>query len=152
MRKAKRDIVSALIFSKDEKLFMGKKNPKEGGVYLHDWHLPGGGINKDENHTKALKREVLEETGIDISKYKTKLVDNQSKGLCEKKLKNSDELIQCEMSFNVYKIQINDKDADEIEVKLGNELSQHKWFEKSELKKVKLTPPSIELFKKLKLT
>lgn len=33
-----------------------------GGVYL----LPGGSINQGETHIEAVKREVLEETGIDM--------------------------------------------------------------------------------------
>jgi hypothetical protein len=33
MRKIKRDIVSALIFSKDGKIFQGMKAPEKRGVY-----------------------------------------------------------------------------------------------------------------------
>jgi hypothetical protein len=52
------------------------------------------------------------------------------------------------MEFNVYKIQLN-KLADAIEVKLSDDLIKYKWFEMSELKDTKLTPPSIKLFRKL---
>ena len=44
-----RDIVSALIWSKDEKLFLGRKHPEKGGVYADCWHIPGGGIDEGED-------------------------------------------------------------------------------------------------------
>lgn len=37
-----------------------------------DYKFPGGGINKEENHEEALKREVREETGYIVSSVKSK--------------------------------------------------------------------------------
>jgi len=70
MREIQRTIVSALIFSKDGKLLMGKKNPAKGGVYPDCWHIPGGGVEEKETLEQALKREVQEEVGINISPYR----------------------------------------------------------------------------------
>ena len=46
-------------------ILIGKKQNKQhflsGG-----WHIPGGKINKEENYKKALKRELLEETGCRV--------------------------------------------------------------------------------------
>jgi 8-oxo-dGTP pyrophosphatase MutT (NUDIX family) len=67
-----------MIFSKDGKLFQGKKHPARGGVYPCAWHLPGGGIEEGEDKIFALRREVLEETGIDISPYSIELVDDKN--------------------------------------------------------------------------
>jgi len=64
MRKIKRDSVSALIFTKDGKLFQGMKDPAKGGVYADCWHIPGGGIDEGEDKRTALIREIQEETGI----------------------------------------------------------------------------------------
>jgi ADP-ribose pyrophosphatase YjhB (NUDIX family) len=56
MRKIKREIVSALIFSGGGKIFLGKKDMKTGGVYCDCWHIPGGGIEDGENKRDALIR------------------------------------------------------------------------------------------------
>jgi 8-oxo-dGTP pyrophosphatase MutT (NUDIX family) len=53
MRAIHRDIVSALIFAKDGKLLMGKKESDGGGVYADCWHIPGGGIDEGEDQIKA---------------------------------------------------------------------------------------------------
>lgn len=149
MRKIKREIVSALLFSKDNKLLMGKKDPTKGGVYPDCWHLPGGGVDDGESLVDALKREVIEEVGIDISNYNVILIDNTDKGESEKVLKGNNEKVICEMTFNVYEIKINDKTADNIKVELNDDLVESKWFTKEEIQNVKLTPPSVTLFSKL---
>lgn len=148
MREIERDIVSALIFSKDGKLFQGMKDARKGGVYSDCWHLPGGGIDEGENKEEALKREVREETGIDISKYKIDLIDQEGRGESRKTLKNGEEVL-CKMKFFVYKVIIDDKKSEEIKIKLNDDLVNYRWTEIEELKALKLTPPSVELFKKL---
>ena len=149
MRKIKRDIVSALIFSKDGKIFQGLKAPEKRGVYYDCWHLPGGGIENNEDKKTALIREIKEEVGIDISNYPIETIDNTGKGQSEKILENTEEKVLCKMKFYIYKIIINNRAADEIKVKLGGDLDKYCWVSPSELKEIKLTPPSVELFKKL---
>lgn len=149
MKKIHRDIVSALIFSKDRKLFQGKKDPKYGGVYSDYWHIPGGGIKKGEDKKKAVMRETREETGIDISKYPIELVDDSGSGESEKIVKSTNERILCRMHFNVYKVVISDKKADEIKVKPGSDLDSFRWINLEDIKKGEITPPSRELFKRL---
>ena len=150
MRTIHREIVTAMIYSKDHKLLLGKKYLTGGGVYIDCWHIPGGGVDEGEDLITALKREMLEETGIDISKYEAELVDNKGKGESEKTLKIGEKVL-CKMDFNVYKVQINDQDAAEIKLNLADDLEKAMWVEESELKNIKLTPPSITLFKRLKL-
>ena len=148
LRRIKRDIVSAVIFSKDGKIFQGKKDPAKGGVYLDAWHIPGGGIEEGEDKIDALKREILEETGIDISPYSIELLDDTGRGVCERTMKDG-ERVMCEMVFYTYKVVIHDKDAQDIAVALNDDLVEYVWRDPNELKHVVLTPPSQELFRKL---
>lgn len=149
MKTIHRDIVSALIFSKDGKLFQGKKDPKSGGVYLDCWHIPGGGVDEGEDMLAALKREILEETGIDISPYAIELIDDQGSGESETFWKETGERVLCKMRFYVYRVVIADKNASEIAVSLDDDLAEFQWTDPSEFAMLKLTPPSILLFKRL---
>jgi len=154
MRTIQRDIVLALIFSKDGKLFQGKKNPKEGGVYSSGiyskcWHIPGGGVNSGEDEKAALIREILEETDVDISNYPIELIDDEGSGESEKILKDTGEKVLCQMKFKVFKVIIFDKNADEISISLKDDLAESRWTDLSELPSLELTPPSVVLFTRL---
>lgn len=148
MRKIKRDIVAAIIFSKDHKLFQGMKDSNGGGVYADCWHIPGGGRESGEDLVSALIREIKEETSIDISPYKIELVDDADKGISERTLATGEKVI-AEMTFYVYKVVITDKNSDEIKIQLNDDLIKYHWVDLQELKNFKLTPPSVKLFKKL---
>jgi len=148
MRTINREIVSALIFSKDGKLFQGMKDSIKGGVYSDCWHIPGGGVDEGESMLQALTREVKEEIGIDISDNKIEFIDDIGRGESEKILKNTGERVICKMKFNVYKI-ILDENSNDIKVTLDDDLVKYHWADLNNLKNIKLTPPSIELFKRL---
>lgn len=149
MKTISREIVAAIIFSKDGKIFQGMKDSHGGGVYADCWHIPGGGVDDGETKEQALIREIKEETGIDLSLYKAELIDDIGTGESEKVLKDTGEKVLCKMKFNVFKIEISDKLANEIEIHLNDDLKEYAWREVSDLKNVKLTPPSIGLFKRL---
>ncbi len=148
MRKIRRRIVSALIFSADGKLLMGRKPPHRAAVYIDCWHIPGGGVDENETDEQTLQREVSEEVGIDISNYLTKIVDDEATGEAERTLKSGEKVL-CKMHFIVYRVDINDKNANQIKLIANDDLENLTWFPISELKAIKLTPPSEELFKKL---
>jgi 8-oxo-dGTP pyrophosphatase MutT (NUDIX family) len=150
VRIIQREIVSALIFSKDGKLFQGMKAQNKGGVYSDCWHIPGGGLDEGEDKINAVIREIREETGIDISQSQIELVDDIGKGESEKILKDTREKVLCKMNFNIYKVVINDKNANEIKVELNDDLVRYQWFDLKDLHDIKLTPPSVELFRRLK--
>lgn len=52
MKIVNREIVSALIISRDRRLLMGMKIPNGGGVYSYCWHIPGGGVDKTMNRSR----------------------------------------------------------------------------------------------------
>lgn len=55
-----------IIDSKNRVLFLKKRNKKSNSF---KWDLPGGHIRVNENILKGLKREVLEETNLELSEY-----------------------------------------------------------------------------------
>jgi 8-oxo-dGTP pyrophosphatase MutT (NUDIX family) len=148
MRTVEREIVTALLFSKDGKLLQALQDPNGGGVYPGCWGIIGGGVDEGEGHREALDREVMEEAGIDISKYPMEFVSDGT-GEAEKTLKETGERVLAKMKFYRYKIIMDDKNADEIPVTLNYEHTEYHWTDPSELKTMKLTPPSIEVFKQL---
>ncbi|HSX05283.1 MAG TPA: NUDIX hydrolase [Candidatus Saccharimonadales bacterium] len=148
MKTIHRTIVSALIVSKDGKLLMGKKDAQGGGVYADCWHIPGGGVDPGEDKIAALRREVLEEVGIDVSNAKVELADDQGTGQAEKRLKDTGEVVLCKMQFNVYRINL-DAPAPEISSKPSGDLVKLEWVSIPDLNKYKLTPPSQALFARL---
>ncbi len=56
--KAKTVGVRALVFDSSGRILLVKHTYREG------WHTPGGAVDYEETPLNALKREVLEETGI----------------------------------------------------------------------------------------
>lgn len=139
-----------MIWSSDGKLFMGRKDPNKGGVYNKVWHIPGGGVDEGETDMEALRREMREETGIDIKGLEVELIDDKGRGESEKTLKDTGERVRCEMDFYVYRIQLKEK-ADDMKICLSDDLVEYKWYSVSELAQVESTPPSQVLFRKLGL-
>lgn len=137
-----------MIFSADGKLFQGQKDPKKGGVYSDGyWHIPGGGLKEGETVEEALVRETREETGLDITGLSRELVDNEGASMAEKILPDGEKVL-VQMKFTTYKMTLLTSAAD-THIELNDDLVAYRWVELSELKMLKLTPPSVELFTKL---
>lgn len=137
MRNIHRTIVSAIIISKDNKILMGKKDPSKGGV------------EEGQSLEDALKREVQEEVGIDITPYTIESIPDIGVGVCEKVLKDTGEKVLCNMEFHRFKIAISGKTADEIKLQLSDDLVETCWFNKEELLNVKQIPGGKDFFQKL---
>lgn len=149
MREISRVIVAGMIFSQDGKLLQGMKHAQSGGVYSDCWHIPGGGVEEGEDLLQALQREVFEETGLDISSYQIEMIDDKGHGISEKILKDTGEKVICRMKFFVYKIVILDKVASEIDLVPSDDLERVVWTKIENLREKRLTPPSVELFRRL---
>lgn len=148
MKTIHRDIVSAVILSKDQKVLLGMKDPKEL-IYKDLWGIPGGGMEANETKEEALEREVLEETGIDINGYPVELLDDTNSGEAEKKLKDTGEIVYVKMKFYTYKVTITDKNASEIELQMNDDLIKGEWTAREELEAMPLNVPTRWLFSKL---
>jgi 8-oxo-dGTP pyrophosphatase MutT (NUDIX family) len=150
MRTIHRTIVSALVISNDGKLLIGQKFPHRQTYDVDCWHIPGGGVDEGESLIQALHREMLEEVGIDISDQKVELADDKGIGEGIKVLKDTGEKVWCKMQFNVFRIDL-DKDAADVRVIPGDDMKKLIWADPSKLDNYKMTPPSIELFKRINL-
>ena len=125
---------------------MGMADPNSGAVWGDCWRIPGGGVDEGENPEDALVREMKEELGIDVSNTHIELLEWRGHGKTEKTLKETGEKVIADMTFLVYKIQL-DVPAGEVVFNFDpHEIAEYRWSDPSELPNLKLTPPSIELF------
>lgn len=60
-----RQVVAGIIIHND-KILIGKKVEKVGHFVSGGWHLPGGYMEGQEDEITALKREIKEETNLEI--------------------------------------------------------------------------------------
>jgi 8-oxo-dGTP pyrophosphatase MutT (NUDIX family) len=107
-----------------------------------------GGVEGDESQIQAVKREMLEDVGIDGAPYSPRLVDNQGTGESEKVLKENGETVLCKMQFNYYRIDISEKAAG-ITMYPTEELPTLQGAALADLEDHKLPSPSVEIFKRL---
>lgn len=138
MRTIHRDIVGGFIFSKDGKMLLGKN--KKGGVYEGCLVVPGGGVDEGETQTEALRREMLEETGIDTNNAKVTML-NHATGENEKTLRDTGERVFVQMDFYNYRIDLPD-DAHNVAVKPEDDWDEPEWFNLADLKDKNLSPPT----------
>ena len=52
--------VGAIVFNEKNKVFVGKRKDNPG----NKWQMPQGGVDKGEDFITAMRRELMEETGI----------------------------------------------------------------------------------------
>lgn len=112
-----------LISKKDDKLLLLQRPNKR----FHDsgkWEFPGGKVKKDEFFDEGLKREVFEETKLNI-----KLLGFYS--ACEDSFKS------CKNNQNIKSINLAMYGIlDKGEIQLSNEHMDYGYFSKEELKKL----------------
>ena len=124
MRTIKRDIAGAIIFSNDNHVLVGKN--VKGGVYEDLWVIPGGGIDEGETKEHAMKREILEEVGINIDGALVELLPEIQKGTTEKTLRDTGERVLVDMTFYNFRVDI-DAPAAEINLTLEDDFGYAEW-------------------------
>jgi ADP-ribose pyrophosphatase YjhB (NUDIX family) len=143
MKTIYRDIVGAFIFSKDGKVLLGKNVP--GSVYEGVWTIPGGGKEPGESVIDAIKREILEEVGIDISNGRFEQLEPKQ-GESEKTING--ERILVKMTFEDYVVTLP-ANANNITIVPGDDFAEAKWFETNTLKDLQIAPQAQKTIAKL---
>ena len=110
-------------------MLLGKN--RQGGVYEGSYVVPGGGVDEGESQYQALRREMQEETSIDITTGKITQV-NTSTGEHEKTLRDTGERVHVNMTFYDYSIALP-QDADSIVVRAEDDWTSPCWFTADEL-------------------
>ena len=112
-------------------------------ISAHDackWEIPGGKVKKGEFFDQALKREYMEETGLEIEI--DSLYNAVQKNYTACKTGESIKSIQLIMKVSVK--------TDEVVI--SDEHDMYGWFTKEEIKNMiannELTPPAIDAFTK----
>ena len=137
MRTIQRDIVGAFIFSSDNQLLLGR-----GGVYAGNLVIPGGGIDEGETPLDALRREVQEETGLDIADAQVEEIALELTGASEKTLRDTGERVYVEMTFYNFKVTL-DKPAAEIGLHTEDDFTDPVWVPIAKVGGVPLSPPTV---------
>ena len=148
MRTITRDIAGALLFSNDNHVLIGKN--VKGGVYEDLWVIPGGGIDEGETKEAAMRREILEEVGIDVDGAHIEPIELTQTGKTEKTLRDTGERVLVDMTFYNFKVVI-DKPAREIPIILEDDFGHAEWAPINELSQKSYSPSVENLFKFLEL-
>lgn len=119
-----RAIVGALIFDKEERLFLMRSS----GKYGSEWIIPGGKVDFGESTLEGLKREIKEETNLNISKIKFLGIR---------------ELIEPMRHFIFLEHSAFAEDTKNVII--NSEATEFGWFKKDELKKLNIAKPTLEL-------
>jgi ADP-ribose pyrophosphatase YjhB (NUDIX family) len=133
--KSRLNVVCLIV--KEGKILLGKK--AEGvGPYPGTWLIPGGGVNAEaESVDDAMKREVLEETNLDVTTFERMFFG-------EDVADRHGEMTR--LIFLYYKIT---DVMDWVSEKAGDDLVQLQWFSFDELSTIPLPPVSVDLYKQL---
>lgn len=139
-----RQIASVVVFSRDGKMLLGKKDPKSGGVYSDAWHIPGGGVEGGETLEEAACRETKEEVGLQLRPDQLVKLPDSGSGETEKTL-NDGSKVWCIMTFHQFEARL-DVDAAHIKLRPTDDLVELRWFSRDELPALTLIPGGREFF------
>ncbi len=119
-----RAVVGALIFDIQNRLFLMRSS----GKYGDQWIIPGGKVDFGESMLSALKREILEETNLNLRNIEFKGVR---------------ELVESDRHFIF--LEYTAIATNPNLVILNSEATEHGWFAKPDLKNLKIAKSTLEL-------
>jgi len=135
MNYKKTRVIVCAIIEKNNSLLFGRKKEKMG-PYPNAWHLLGGGVHDGESLNDAIKREIKEESGIEVEITKSLGFDEDSEPS-----KNGETTHYIFLAFLAKYVS--------GEIKADDDIKRLAWIEKEELAKIELTKPSLRLFKEI---
>jgi nucleoside triphosphatase len=116
--------------------------PAGRGVFPGEWGLPGGGIDPGETLEEALRREILEEVGLELEKIEPLFFTD---GTYVKSFPNG-ERRSFYMVFLLFRCV-----ARPGEIRLNPEFDSAEWVSGRELSQYKLNRATVETFARLGL-
>ncbi len=129
-------VVVAAVIEYKGKILLGRRE-KDRGPYPNCWLIPGGGVRLgQESIIDAIKREVKEETGLEIKNIQHIDFDEDHEP------NRHGEMTQ--YVFLEFKAECESGD-----VKADSDLNKLRWFDVSELKDLELARPTIKMFTKM---
>ena len=149
LREIDRIIAALVIFSSDGKILMGRKDPKKGGVYPDAWHIPGGGMESDDEDdlfNTAIREGEQEVVGLKLTRDMLSQLPEVGHGATYRTLE-SGERVWCKMEFNHFEVHL-DRTADQLrdELQPGDDLVELQFFGRDELADVRQIPGGKEFF------
>jgi nucleoside triphosphatase len=112
--------------------------PKDRGVFPDQWGLPGGGIEKGERMETALRRELREELGIEVSDIKPLFFKD---GQHRKSFADGSQQ-EVYMIFLIFSCRVTNG-----ELELSPEFMDYAWVKRDSLGDYNLNSATIETFR-----
>jgi 8-oxo-dGTP diphosphatase len=124
-------VVVTILIEHNGKYLLGKKS-NGVGPYPNTWHFPGGGVQLgEESLIDAVKREISEETGLEVSDLTRVAFDEDYEQDKHGKLTH--------YLFLLFKAT-----ALHGKHQVGDDLVHLQWFTKDELQKLVITRPGMK--------
>lgn len=124
-KKEKKKNAVAVIVDDDNKILLLKRADVEKMWMPNKWALVGGGVEKGESPEQACKREIQEETGLEISKFIKSFSIERNEGSIE----------------FVFACRYN---GDPTDITLNDENTNYGWYDVGEMKYLDTVPHLIE--------
>lgn len=116
-------IMSTAVIKKGNKYLLLKRS-RRNKMYFNQWQFPEGGVKFGEPPEKALRRELMEETGLRLKKAKLLGTVSSNIEYFHKRIWHFIRL--------VYRVEASGK------IELSPQHSEHKWVTGREMKRLRL--------------